>query len=295
MPFIFRRMAPHNQKMQPLQLESANTQIVTTARHIVILFSLALQLFFLLLKKSGIMKQRVINFSGGLTSAYMTIKNYRPGDIVLYTDTGREHPKTYKFLNDFEAFESIPVHKTSYKDSMDAMAYMINSRKHKFLPNITHRTCTVTLKIRTAKAYLKKLNILSYESFIGFRFDEPDRVLRHIERFKKVKTSFPLYYNHITKQHILDFWSYKPYTLEIPSILGNCTLCFMKGKNAIINILQHDPTLAAPWIADEKKAPGQTFIKGISMETMLQISQSNLFPGQPLEQTSKAFNCACSS
>ena len=49
--------------------------------------------------------QRVFNFSGGKTSAYMVIKYWREGDLVIFTDTGREHPKTYKFINDFEAFE----------------------------------------------------------------------------------------------------------------------------------------------------------------------------------------------
>ena len=44
--------------------------------------------------------KRVINFSGGKTSALMTIMNYREGDLVIFTDTGREHPKTYKFIND---------------------------------------------------------------------------------------------------------------------------------------------------------------------------------------------------
>jgi 3'-phosphoadenosine 5'-phosphosulfate sulfotransferase (PAPS reductase)/FAD synthetase len=44
--------------------------------------------------------QRVINFSGGKTSAYMTIKYYKPGDLVIFCDTGREHFKTYKFIND---------------------------------------------------------------------------------------------------------------------------------------------------------------------------------------------------
>jgi 3'-phosphoadenosine 5'-phosphosulfate sulfotransferase (PAPS reductase)/FAD synthetase len=53
--------------------------------------------------------QKVFNFSGGKTSAYMVIKHWQKGDIVLFCDTGREHPKTYKFINDFEAFENIPV------------------------------------------------------------------------------------------------------------------------------------------------------------------------------------------
>lgn len=58
--------------------------------------------------------QRVINFSGGKTSALMTIQNYREGDIVLFTDTQREHPGTYAFIDAFEKHENIPVIKISY-------------------------------------------------------------------------------------------------------------------------------------------------------------------------------------
>ena len=45
--------------------------------------------------------KRIINFSGGKTSAYMTIQEYKEGDLVIFCDTGREHTKTYKFINDF--------------------------------------------------------------------------------------------------------------------------------------------------------------------------------------------------
>jgi 3'-phosphoadenosine 5'-phosphosulfate sulfotransferase (PAPS reductase)/FAD synthetase len=49
--------------------------------------------------------QRVFNFSGGATSAYMVIKYWQPGDLVIFCDTGREHEKTYKFILDFEAMK----------------------------------------------------------------------------------------------------------------------------------------------------------------------------------------------
>jgi 3'-phosphoadenosine 5'-phosphosulfate sulfotransferase (PAPS reductase)/FAD synthetase len=59
--------------------------------------------------------KRVINFSGGKTSALMTIL-LKPtdDDIVLFTDTGREHPLTYKFIDDFERNENIKVHRAEY-------------------------------------------------------------------------------------------------------------------------------------------------------------------------------------
>ena len=58
--------------------------------------------------------KRIINFSGGRTSALMTIQNYREGDIVLFTDTLREHEGTYKFIDDFKKNEGIPVTRISY-------------------------------------------------------------------------------------------------------------------------------------------------------------------------------------
>jgi len=62
-------------------------------------------------------QKRIINFSGGLTSAMMTIKNYNKNtDYVIFWDTEREHKKTYKFLNDFEQFEKIPIIRLVYKN-----------------------------------------------------------------------------------------------------------------------------------------------------------------------------------
>jgi 3'-phosphoadenosine 5'-phosphosulfate sulfotransferase (PAPS reductase)/FAD synthetase len=59
--------------------------------------------------------KRVINFSGGKTSALMTIL-LKPteDDIVLFTDTGREHPLTYKFIDDFIKNQKINVVTTSF-------------------------------------------------------------------------------------------------------------------------------------------------------------------------------------
>jgi 3'-phosphoadenosine 5'-phosphosulfate sulfotransferase (PAPS reductase)/FAD synthetase len=62
--------------------------------------------------------KRIINFSGGKSSALMTILEYNPEtDYVVFCDTGREHEKTYKFINDFEAFENIPIIRLGSKDS----------------------------------------------------------------------------------------------------------------------------------------------------------------------------------
>lgn len=239
--------------------------------------------------------QRVINFSGGRSSAMMTIMEYKPGDIVLFTDTGREHPKTYKFINDFEAFENIPVTRISFHNANDAFKELLERKKYKVIPNRVKRICTVELKINTAKRYLKTLGILRFENLLGFRFDEQKRIAKGQSFFKKVHNKFPLNDAGITKAMVNDYFSKKEYNLEIPAILGNCTLCFLKGKNAIIAILKNYPDLAKPWIEDEEKANGRTYFKDVKIKTLLQIAQNNLFKDYDLDEIAPAFNCSCTN
>ena len=235
---------------------------------------------------------RVFNFSGGKTSAYMVIKYYQPGDLVIFCDTGREHPKTYKFINDFEAHENIPIIRLKYEGGFERLI-----EKRKGVPNQFKRYCTVELKIKTCRRYLRSNGIMKYENFVGFRYDEPLRVKRRKQMWKQVIDKFPLYEDKIDKQIINHFWNGgggRDYNLEIPSILGNCTLCFMKGKNAILSILASYPELAEPWIADEKKT-GYTYLKGVSIEQLKQIAENNLFKDYDLTQISPAFDCACTT
>ena len=240
--------------------------------------------------------KRIINFSGGKTSAYMTIQEYKEGDLVIFCDTGREHEKTYKFINDFEAHENIPIIRLKYKDAENPFDALLKHNKYSNIPNNMKRFCTIELKIKTARRYLRSLGIRNYENVIGFRFDEPLRVSRRKQMWKGVIDKFPLFEKKIDKQMINEYWSKKQYNLEIPSILGNCTLCFMKGKNAIISILSSYPELANEWIEDEKNnKKGYTYFNGISMQELKDIAQNNLFKNYDLNEIKPAFDCACTS
>ena len=95
---------------------------------------------------------------------------------------------------------------------------------------------------------------------------------------------------------VLKFWKQKKYDLQIPSILGNCTLCFMKGKNAIIAILREFPELADPWIKDEELSKlkyGHTYFKGVTIKQLKSIAQNNLFKDYDLNKIQPAYNCSC--
>jgi len=243
--------------------------------------------------------QRVINFSGGKTSAYMTIHEYQQGDLVIFCDTGREHPKTYKFIADFEAHENISIIKLNWGGVIDPFSALLMKKQHKSIPNQQKRFCTDELKIKTCKRYLRTIGIRKFENLIGFRADEQRRVLNRKSKYKNVVDKFPLYDKGITKQMVNEFWSKKPYNLEIPPILGNCDLCFMKGKNVIINILMSYPELADKWIEDEQKSKlngkGRTYFKDITYQQMLDIAQNNLFKQVDLGELNPAYNCACTT
>lgn len=241
--------------------------------------------------------KRVINFSGGKTSALMTILNYREGDLVIFTDTGREHPKTYKFINDFEAFENIPIIRISYEGGFRGM---LEHKKWKLIPNRVKRECTIELKIKTAKRWLRaNYGKQNYEWLVGFRADEERRVKGYEKRQQYIHPKFPLYEEGITKEMVNDYWSKKPYTLEIPAILGNCTLCFLKGKNAIINIMRSYPELATEWIEDEelsaKLGNGHTYFEGTTYKHLLLMAQSDLFKGQDINDLTSAYSCSCTN
>lgn len=247
--------------------------------------------------------QRVINFSGGKSSALMTILTYEPGDIVLFTDTKREHPLTYKFLDDFERIEGITVNRAVYthKNAPGLEGFDALSKRKYFLPNRTKRICTENLKIATAKQWLRRNGIQRFENYIGFRSDEKSRVDEYDTfKYKKVFPKFPLFEQGINKPMVEQYWLTKPYTLEIPSILGNCDLCFLKGKDNIIKILQVYPELAEKWIKDEelefpdRRSKGRSFIKGVTYRQLLEIAktQKSLFD---LEEALPAYNCSCTN
>lgn len=240
---------------------------------------------------------RVINFSGGKTSALMTIMNYREGDLVIFSDTGREHPNTYKFINDFEAHENIPIIKIQYEGGFRGM---LEKKNWKHIPNRVKRSCTIELKIKTTKRWLRKnYGKQNYEWLVGFRADEERRVKGYQQRVNYIYPKFPLYEQGIDKAQVNEYWKNKPYTLEIPAILGNCTLCFLKGKNAIINIMRAYPELAKEWIEDEDlskaKGNGHTYFQDTTYRHLLMLAQNDLFSGQDLTEINPAFNCSCTN
>jgi len=239
----------------------------------------------------------ILSFSGGRTSAYM-LANYET-DLAIFCNTGKEAEGTLDFVRKCGEYFEKEIIWLEYNphsiNKFDIVTFETASRngepfeklikKNKFLPNQQMRFCTVEMKAKTIKRYLKnylKLDINDVNMFLGIRKDEPKRYFKLKDSNRNGwENTMPLFKDNITKKHIIEFWQKQPFDLNINSHEGNCDLCFLKGLTKKIELLRQNPKIANWWIEMEKTING-TFNKDYSVETILNMSQNqiNLFENQ---------------
>lgn len=228
----------------------------------------------------------IAGISGGRTSAFMAYD--LPQDTILcFQNTGKEHSKTLDFLCRVEddlqreivrleyrspprgdpprlsSFQIVNRDQLArkgepFRDMLDCLATF--RAKHKGLGPISpwarQRLCTSYLKIKTQKAYTRSLgwDDFDYTTFLGLRFDEPDRValMRARNDSRDGDERAPLFDRGIVKDDVLSFWSRKSFDLEIPEYLGNCTGCFLKDERDLADALADLETDALFWIGIEE-------------------------------------------
>lgn len=219
----------------------------------------------------------LISFSGGKSSAMMLhiIKENLQLDEfeVVFANTGREREETLQFVKDCEKYWALKIHWVEWipeKPNFRIVNFETASRhgepfealitKLQSLPSPRKRFCTSVLKVRTIRQFVRQSLKWRGEidSYIGLRADEPNRVAAKKEQNNSTKTPeyyhFPLFDLGITRKDVDDFWKKQPFNLSIPSHLGNCDFCFMKGKAIMRANLDYDPTGMQWWQSMEEKA-----------------------------------------
>ncbi len=232
-----------------------------------------------------------ISLSGGRTSAYMLIRileahgGILPGYVkVLFANTGKEMPETLDFVHRCERELAIDIiwlelagmedisgecEKTKFARAFKTTNYQYASRNGEPfdvllrgmppIPNAVQRTCTVNLKIRPMVLYLKSIGYESpWVQYLGIRGDEERRARKiHGQISEGHETFCPLWVDGVTAKNVGDFWGAMPWDLELPNNngvtdLGNCDLCFLKGKSKRASIIRERPDLADWWIKAEE-------------------------------------------
>jgi len=211
-----------------------------------------------------------IAFSGGRTSAYMLhcILEANGGlpdrAVVTFQNTGREMPETLDFIAEVGRRWAVPVVWLEYLPAAPHFQIVSHNsaaregepfeamiRKKQYLPNQQQRFCTIELKIRTAKRYLRSLGWDHWTNATGIRADEPARLVA-----KPIKDRWtnwhPLAAAGVSRHHVAAFWAAQPFDLRLPNVSGNCWLgncdgCFLKSEAHVAAFTRDFPERAAWW------------------------------------------------
>jgi len=251
----------------------------------------------------------LLSFSGGRTSGFMlreildTYNNTIPEQLyVVFANTGKEMPQTLDFVRDCGEKWNVKIYWLEWHETEKFIEVNHNSAsrngepydklidKRKFLPNPVTRYCTSELKIRVMKDFMMSKGHKKWFNYVGLRYDEPHRVAR-LNRAKQKErwdSEAPLHTAKKSVKDVASFWEKNDFDLKLPGVkgktpLGNCDLCFLKGKNTILNILKNYPEKAQWWMDQEKKQLGTKSKDGFlfrhdrpKYETLLEISKSQL-------------------
>lgn len=225
----------------------------------------------------------VLSFSGGRTSAYMLrqvldANEDRSNLLVLFANTGKEHPATLDFVRECARQWDVPITWLEYRDdelgfavvdfdnaSRDGEPFQAVIRKRKYLPNPVTRFCTVELKIRVIHKYLRHLGLSSEDEPVdmmtGIRADEPRRVNKIRNRgstseSKHATMVLPLADAGVSVHEVSAFWLNQSFDLRLPTVNGrtlegNCDLCFLKPLNQVYSIIATDRTRGEWWARQE--------------------------------------------
>ncbi|MCW2763367.1 MAG: hypothetical protein JWR85_3568 [Marmoricola sp.] len=242
----------------------------------------------------------LISFSGGRTSAYMLRMvldahgGVLPDDVhVCFANTGKEREETLRFVHDCATHWGVTVrwlewemhekggrfrevsHNSAARSGEPFEALI---KRKGFLPNTQMRYCTIELKIRVMRDFMKSLGHKRWNNAVGLRADEMHRVFKAIERNESGKERFkaimPLAAARVRKSDVDSFWRAQSFDLGLKSYEGNCDLCFLKGRRKRVEIVREHPTLAGWWSRMEREAKcsvpsGARFDRFESVEQLL--------------------------
>lgn len=226
----------------------------------------------------------LISFSGGRTSAYMLYHILQahggtlPDDVVVaFANTGKEREETLRFVHECGSLWGVPVRWLEWRApdesehvglrfaevthnsaSRNGEPFMRLIRRKRYLPNSQMRYCTIELKIRVMRDFMKSLGHKHWTNATGLRADEMHRVWKTMARNDSGKERFvtvcPLAKVGVTVRDVAAFWRAQPFDLELMSHEGNCDLCFLKGRGKRAEIIRARPDLAAWWAEAEAEA-----------------------------------------
>jgi len=213
--------------------------------------------------------RHVCGISGGKDSAALAIylKEVRKVENVEYffSDTGKELPEVYDFLDKLEAYLGREIVRIGTHKPFEHYLKLYGG----YLPSPQQRWCTREMKIRPFEQWVGDGSVVTY---VGIRADEARD--GYISTKPNIKAVFPFKEDGIVEadvQRILENSVGIPAYYQWRSRSG-CYFCFFQRRNEWMGLMREHPALFESAKAFEKieRANGKsyTWIQGMSLEEL---------------------------
>lgn len=203
-------------------------------------------------------ERHILGISGGRDSASLAVymRQYHPHLPLEYffTDTGKELPEVYSFLDKLEGFLGKPILRLNPDRDFD---FWLDEYGN-FLPSPRTRWCTRQLKLRPLEHWLKEdLEAgTTIHSYVAIRADEPSRE-GYQATHPNMLVHFPLREAGIDRAGVLEILDQsdvgEPEYYKWRSRSG-CTFCFYQQKIEWVRLAENHPDRFAEAIDYEKTA-----------------------------------------
>lgn len=223
-------------------------------------------------------ERHILGVSGGRDSAALAVwmRENRPEIDLEYffTDTGKELPEVYDFLDRLEGFLGKPIARLNPDRDFDFWLREYGN----FLPSPRTRWCTRQLKLRPLEQWLQEDLAAGrvVHSYVAIRADEPSRE-GYQSTHANMRVHLPLRDAGIDRRGVIELLESagvgEPAYYQWRSRSG-CTFCFFQQKIEWVRLLKEHPDAFADAAAYEKtaKANGSPFTwsQGESLEDIAQ-------------------------
>lgn len=203
-------------------------------------------------------ERHILGLSGGRDSAALAVymRQNRPELPLEYffTDTGKELPEVYSFLDKLEGFLGRPIQRLNPDRDFD---FWLDEYGN-FLPSPRTRWCTRQLKLRPLEHWLREdLEAgTTIHSYVAIRADEPSRE-GYQATHPNMMVHFPLREAGIDRAGVLEILDQsdvgEPAYYQWRSRSG-CTFCFYQQKIEWVRLSEHHPARFAEAVDYEKTA-----------------------------------------
>lgn len=187
-------------------------------------------------------ERHILGLSGGRDSAALAVymrEHYPKLDIeYFFTDTGKELPEVYEFLDRLEGFLGRPIVRLNPDRNFD---FWLREYNH-FLPSPRSRWCTRQLKLRPLEQWLRPdLDAgIVVHSYVAIRADESSRQGYQATR-PNMRVHFPFKNSGVDRQGVVEILEStgvgEPAYYQWRSRSG-CTFCFFQQKIEWVRLMR---------------------------------------------------------